>query len=295
VGAYPLSTIRRFEINASFVRYGFDYEVEQHFVDPRTGQVVGRRVEDLDESEPDATYFFSAAGAFVGDYSLFGFTSPIQGGRYRFQVAPMVGSENFVSVTGDYRRYLRFQPITLAFRGLHIGNYGADLDPSDDFGGAFTGQFTSVYMGYPYYPGFVRGYSFNSFEPGIECGVSENGSCPPLERLRGTRVALASAEVRVPLLGPGEVALLNFPYLPVEIGAFSDAGLAWTGRESPVFAFVTDRERLANSTDRFPVVSAGLTTRINVLGYLVLEFYYAYPFQRPEKGAHFGFQLAPGW
>ncbi|HEX7071390.1 MAG TPA: BamA/TamA family outer membrane protein, partial [Rhodothermales bacterium] len=148
---------------------------------------------------------------------------------------------------------------------------------------------------YPYYPGFVRGYSFNSFDPGLECGNTENSSCPTLERLRGTRVALASAEVRVPLLGPGEVALLNFPYLPVEFTAFTDAGLAWTGAEAPVLAFVTDRDRIANSTDRFPVVSAGLTTRINVLGYLVLEFYYAYPFQRPEKGAHFGFQLAPGW
>ncbi|HEX7069188.1 MAG TPA: peptidase S9, partial [Rhodothermales bacterium] len=32
VGAYPLSTIRRFEINASFVRYGFDYEVERFYI-----------------------------------------------------------------------------------------------------------------------------------------------------------------------------------------------------------------------------------------------------------------------
>jgi hypothetical protein len=43
------------------------------------------------------------------------------------------------------------------------------------------------------------------------------------------------------------------------------------------------------------VVSAGLSTRLNLLGYAVLEIYYAYPFQRPEKGWHFGFNLAPGW
>jgi len=28
---------------------------------------------------------------------------------------------------------------------------------------------------------------------------------------------------------------------------------------------------------------------------MVLEAYYAYPFQRPEKGPHFGFVLSPGW
>jgi hypothetical protein len=34
---------------------------------------------------------------------------------------------------------------------------------------------------------------------------------------------------------------------------------------------------------------------MNLFGYLVLETYYAYPFQRPEKGGHFGLQLNPGW
>ncbi len=294
VGAYPLSTVRRFEINGGFVRYGFDYEVEKNFVDPLTGAVIHRERESLDELEPDATYFFSAAAAYVGDYSLFGFTSPIQGGRYRFQVAPMVGSDQFVSVTADYRRYFNLRPLTFAVRGLHIGNYGAELNQTNDFGGAFTGQFTSLYLGYPYYQGFVRGYSFGSFET-VECGISTTSSCPAMERLRGTRLALTSLELRVPLLGPGEIALLDFPYLPVEFGAFTDAGIAWTGESGPVFEFVTDANELATRTDHIPVVSTGLTTRINVLGYLVLEFYYAYPFQRPEKGAHFGFQLMPGW
>ena len=116
-----------------------------------------------------------------------------------------------------------------------------------------------------------------------------------MERLRGTRLALASMELRIPVLGPGEIALLNFPYLPLEFGAFTDAGLAWTGESPPVLKFITDEQRLAQSSDHIPVVSSGLTTRINLLGYLVLEFYYAYPFQRPEKGAHFGFQISPGW
>jgi hypothetical protein len=90
--------------------------------------------------------------------------------------------------------------------------------------------------------------------------------------------------------------LINMPILPTEIAPFFDAGLAWWGSNaqsdflgSPRLAF--DR----NASDRVPVFSAGIAARMNILGYLVFEAYYAYPFQRPEKGAHFGFQIAPGW
>jgi len=68
-----------------------------------------------------------------------------------------------------------------------------------------------------------------------------------------------------------------------------DAGVAWTSESSPVWRF----ER--RSAERVPVFSTGVSARINILGYLVVEAYYAYPFQRPDKRAHFGFQLAPGW
>jgi hypothetical protein len=43
------------------------------------------------------------------------------------------------------------------------------------------------------------------------------------------------------------------------------------------------------------VFSAGVSARVNILGFMVFETYYAYPFQRPDKGGHFGFQIAPGW
>jgi hypothetical protein len=34
---------------------------------------------------------------------------------------------------------------------------------------------------------------------------------------------------------------------------------------------------------------------VNLFGFFIGEVYYALPFQRPEKGAHFGFVLSPGW
>ncbi|MFN2420964.1 MAG: hypothetical protein ABR527_06240, partial [Gemmatimonadota bacterium] len=68
-----------------------------------------------------------------------------------------------------------------------------------------------------------------------------------------------------------------------------DGGVAWTKDESPEFKF----ER--NSAERIPVFSVGASLRVNLFGALIGEFYYSYPFQRPEDAGHFGFQIAPGW
>ena len=102
-------------------------------------------------------------------------------------------------------------------------------------------------------------------------------------------VGVANLEVRLPVLGTERLGLLNFPYLPLDLVAFFDAGVAWTSEEPPVFRF-TDR-----TPDRIPVFSTGIGSRINILGLLIFQLYYAYPFQRPDRGWHFGFFLAPGW
>jgi hypothetical protein len=76
--------------------------------------------------------------------------------------------------------------------------------------------------------------------------------------------------------------------LPLEIAPFFDAGVAWTPDETPTLEFDArpmPRTRLQHRT----------LARMNILGYIILEAYYAYPFQRPDKGWHWGFQLAPGW
>ena len=46
---------------------------------------------------------------------------------------------------------------------------------------------------------------------------------------------------------------------------------------------------------RIPVFSTGISFRVNVLGYMILETYVAKPFQRPTKGHVWGVQIAPGW
>lgn len=283
---YPFSQTRRVEANAGFVRYGFDNEVEQYV---GSGFSFGRNRVDTDESlfftnvtEQKPFYFFQAGLAFVGDYSFNGFTSPISGGRYRVEIAPNIGSSTFVRGLFDYRQYLYAQPVTLAVRGLHIGSYGARS--SGDL-------FTTQYLGYSYYPAFVRGYNFQSFEAS-ECflpGMNFSGACPSMDRLRGTHVALSSVEIRLPLLGTEQLGLISFPYLPTELSLFADGGVAWTEDSPPIIKF----ERSGN--ERVPVFSAGASARVNILGYIVLESYYAFPFQRPDAGWQFGLRLAPGW
>ncbi len=285
MAAYPLSVTRRLEANVGLTRFGFDYEREVYVTRP--DGFVTRDRQNIEN--PDALYFATANVALVGDYSNFGFTSPVVGGRYRFQVGISQGSYNFFPVVADYRRYFHARPFTFALRGTHFGNYGIKLDSRTRYG--------QEYLFSSYYPTFVRGYGGRSFEDN-ECQATQVDSCPFItKRLIGSRIALASAEIRLPVLGTEQFGLINFPYLPTELSLFADAGLAWDGTEGETvrpFAFVTGDDA-RTTADRIPVTSVGISSRFNVLGYAVFEVFYAYPFQRPDKGAHFGFALAPGW
>ena len=279
VASYPFTTTRRLELTAGFTRYGFDYELEKFFF---TSFGVRREKTNLNSLEPDPEYFAQVGLAFVSDYSFFAFTSPVRGGRSRFEVTPFIGSMQYVRALVDFRRYFFLSPVTLAVRGMHIGNYGA-TDSDDRI-------FTREYLGYANGRGFIRGYSFSSFDDLGECTATAEGLCAEQERLLGTRIATASVELRIPLLGTSTFGLLNFPYLPTEISLFVDAGVAWTADDLPKLDFVT-----TPTPDRVPVFSTGISTRFNMFGYTVIEIFYAKPYQRPGKGAHFGFQIIPGW
>ncbi len=282
---YPFSTTKRIELAAGFTRYGFDREIERFTLDP-FGRIIN--IQRIDTTSLDPLGFFEGSIAYVGDNSYFGFTSPVVGRRYRFEVSPTIGTLKYYSLTADYRRYFRMAPFTLALRGLHFGRYGPDADGiSEDRNLRILSE---LFLGYE---SLVRGYDYNSFDFGRECPRpgSNTPGCPAYTRLFGERIGVASIELRIPLLGFREagLGLVNFPFLPTEISPFIDAGVAWTGEESPDFTFASRAE------GRIPVFSAGVSARVNLFGYFVFETYWAYPFQRPDKGGHFGFQLLPGW
>ena len=274
---YPFSQTRRVEFTASYNRYGYDNETMSFYYLPN-GQFLGEQRGDF--AAPPSLSFGLASIALVGDYSYFGFSSPVAGGRYRFEVSPAVGQITFTSLLGDYRRYFFAQPFTFAMRGLYYGRFGKDADDQSLISPLFLGQET-----------LIRGYDVNDFRV-EDCSAVTGGTgaeCPEFDRLLGSKIGVANFEIRFPLLGVREFGLINFPYLPTEIAPFFDAGVAWAKGDSPDFRFSR------NSLERVPVFSTGVSARMNVLGYLVLEAFYAYPFQRPERGGHFGFVLSPGW
>ncbi len=274
-GSYPLSTTQRFEVGVGGVRYGFGTNVRGPNDDA---------IEDALPPGPPNEVLGQVNLAYVKDVSDFGFTSPVRGGRYRVQVAPKVGTQSFLSVLTDLRRYVRARPFTFALQGVHMGNYGADRD---DF-------FADEYLGFSQNQGFIRGYSFNSFDDIEDCpiGPEENSACQnEFQHLIGTRMAKLSAEVRIPLLGAKPLSLLDFPYLPTQLALFTDAGLAWSEGDA-IELTPTDLNEASGAAT--PVISSGVSFRLNVLGSFILEPYWAYAFQR-NNPSFFGLRFQPGW
>jgi hypothetical protein len=284
---YPFSQTRRIEFSGSYNRYAYDNDGFSYFYLPN-GQFLGSERASFPDCgttvtatcNPPSLAFGQASVALVGDYSYFGFTSPVAGGRYRFEASPAIGQINFTSLLGDYRRYFFAQPVTFAFRGLYYGRFGKDADNRQKISPLYLGQET-----------LIRGYDANNFDPEECTPVSTTTTatgCAEVDRLLGSRLGVANFEMRFPLFGVREFGLINFPYLPTDIAPFFDAGVAWQKGDPVDFSFNR------NTSKRVPVFSTGISARMNILGYMVLEAYYAYPFQRPEKGAHCGFVLSPG-
>ncbi|MEM1118088.1 MAG: peptidase S9, partial [Bacteroidota bacterium] len=293
LASYPLNQSQRFEAQAGYRRFGYDLEFDEFVTDGVFVQFTGRReVEDFGQ---DALNLVEAGAAFVGDTSFQGFTSPIRGGRYRLGVDGTAGSLTFATLTADVRRYVmtrpsflpRRVPVTLAGRVTHFGRYGADSE---------SGRLQPLYLGFGQ---FVRGYTAGSFD-------TNDAFVGFQDRLLGSRIALASAEVRMPLLGVPQLGLLSFPYLPTELVFFADAGFAWG--QVPYFLFLNqdgEEEALTYGNafgDQTPIFSAGVSARVNLLGALILEPYYALPFSRweldgdlPRGRGVFGLNIVPGW
>jgi hypothetical protein len=275
---YPLSTTRRIELNPGITRYSYDSEVQEIPI-TTSGQAIGElRRRSASEFDADPVNVGQLGVAYVGDNSFGGYVSPIAGQRYRFEITPTLGTLSYQTALVDYRRYLFARPVTLAVRGTHFGRYGKDSnDP----------------LLYPLYLGqgtLVRGYEYNSVVDECSRTANVSGTCNIYSRLVGSRVALASAELRIPLVGSERLGLIRSNLIPIEIAPFVDAGVAWSANDTPKLRF--DR---TNTLDRIPVVSTGLTLRTNLLGFAIFEAYYAYPFQRPNETGHWGFNLAPGW
>src|SRR3546814_835071 len=152
-----------------------------------------------------------------------------------------------------------------------------------------------LFLGYPH---LIRGYESASFRNSQDSRFGFNS-------LMGTRIAVVNLEIRLPFTGPEKLAVIRSGMLFSDLNLFFDAGLAWNS-DSKVAFRSTPRliETRPNPQpgqpdievyERIPAMSAGVSLRVNLFGAMILEPYYAFPFQRSDvKFGTFGLNFAPG-
>ena len=301
---YPFSSTKRLEISGNVTHYAFDSQIFRDIFDA-VGDLVDEQQTTFNTGYRPV-WFAEPSVALVTDNSFDAFTSPVEGGRSRIQYTLTTGSVTYSTALADFRKYFFARPFTFAVRGLSLGRYGNGAEDRNTTWPIYLGDET-----------LLRGYGYNSFSSS-ECvvqGASQQASqtgCPVFDRLFGSKVAVANAELRIPLFGVEGFGLLNFPYLPTEVAPFFDAGVSYTNSQTPDWRVTSAANTIPNCgssttialdatqslypcADRIPVFSTGVSFRFNLMGYAILEAYLAHPFQRPQKNWIWGFQLAPGW
>jgi hypothetical protein len=272
--SYPFSQVQRVEFQAGFTNISFDRELHTRAFSLLTGdQIVDDNV-DLPAGE--ALNLGVASAALVYDNSFFGATSPIFGQRYRLELTPTIGSLSYIGGLVDFRKYfMPVRPFTFATRLMHYGRYGKDGEDS---------RLQPLFLGFP---GLVRGYSFGSFDA-TECNPPPDNpnACPVFDQLLGSRIIVANAELRFPLLGALGIGSGYYGAFPLEFAVFGDGGLAWDTQNDP---------SIFGSGSRDPVFSAGAGLRINLLGFAIAEIDLVHPFDRPNKDWVWQFELQPGF
>lgn len=273
---YPFSTTLRLEggINGTYRSFRQD-QYDEYF--DQFSQFIyeeRNRVETGDQIDLNQFYTIekgtgaSANIALVGDNSYFGLTSPLAGYRYRLSVERAIGNNDYTGILADYRRYFWLRPVSLAVRGtsyLRFENQSNTLFPF------YIGQM-----------GFVRGYGSvfgdNIQEMGLNFG-----------QLIGSKMGIASFEVRLPFIGPRQLALIGSNTFFADLALFVDSGVAFDSFDS------FDGGPEQNPATKPAIVSsAGVAMRVNLFGALILEPYIAWPLR--ENGVRsFGLNFIPGW
>lgn len=294
--AYPFSTFRRVELGVAGVHMKRDFLYRGYFY--HTGEPIqhDERIGSMKYLQPTA--------ALVFDNSIFGWTGPIVGRRYRMQVSQTAGDFQFTEGLLDFRNYINIKTrFVLAARFIAITRRGPD---SDRF---------PMFWGGPY---LLRGYDGGSFNvESRECvesrrwGEEESLSpCPVRDQLIGSSGALMNLEFRMPIVEELQIGFLgNFP--PMDLVAFFDGGVAWANHvctsqtsawdpercppeDQRKVTLVWDRKASDPYLVREPLFSYGLGLRLNVF-YTVLRLDYSIPLNRPDDRGRFSLSIGPSF
>ncbi|MFB6368601.1 MAG: hypothetical protein ABEJ00_03215, partial [Gemmatimonadota bacterium] len=126
---YPFSRVQRVELSAGVEQTDFELETDRLGFSASGEKVLDNTIEApacgdslsfrRSFCEPAITNQVRGRAALVYDNSIAGPTGPILGQRYRFEVAPRLGTLDYTAATADYRRYwMPVRPVTLAGRLL---------------------------------------------------------------------------------------------------------------------------------------------------------------------------------
>ena len=292
--SYPFSKITRMEFGTGVSHYSYRIDRYSTYYDQNSFYPIYQDKRKISTAEyqgynlvPYTIYQVNTA--LVGDNSYSGVASPLNGYRYRIGVEQYFGTYQYTAPTVDLRRYVRVKPVTFAGRLYGYGRLG-DVNQQNLY---------PIFIGYPY---LIRGYEANSF-------YNNNGSANPsangftIDQLIGNRIAVANFEVRLPFTGPKKLSAIPSKFLFSELNLFFDAGLAWNKGDKVDLTKKAPSSSSYNPTTgqttfdvRVPALSAGISARVNVFGYFVLEPYLAFPFNRTDVSKPvFGLAFAPGW
>ena len=283
IGAYPLNRFTRFEFGGSFSSvnrstqsYTEGYRADGAYLGYEPGPITNQ----------SGINYAAPYVAWVSDNTLFGYTGPIAGRRYRFQIEPTIGQYRWIEYQADYRRYfpILFNFLTLAARAQTSISVGRD---------------ETVLQKYIGRNEFVRGYDREQYGRG-GCNVIPGTVQTPEDRagcsavaLLGSRVAFVNAELRFPLVRRFDLGLLPISLPPVDGLVFYDAGLAWSSGQKVVSSYSSSSDV---AMTRAPLRSYGAGIRLNLFGFALLRWDYAIALDRPGgKKGYWSWTLGPSF
>jgi Tol biopolymer transport system component len=272
---YPVSRFQRIETGMRFANVDDAILKINEPYNPATGFATEDPFLETDNL-PGVTYGQPSL-ALVFDNSLFGYVGPFYGRRYRLEVAQTFGGWNFSQVTADYRRYDRILgPIVFATRALYFGRIGTDAREFRIYAGSTD---------------LIRGNTSGSYRRNECLGASDAGAetgCAELDRLVGTQVGVASAELRFPILNQSFGVPAGIP--PLEGAIFYDIGLAWDNLSTIRW---NRREGDDPINVRTPLQTIGFSVRTNLFGFAVARVDYSIPQNRRAVKGLWTFSLGP--
>ncbi|GAB4285885.1 MAG: hypothetical protein Kow0098_00400 [Ignavibacteriaceae bacterium] len=248
--SYPLNKFYRFDGGLSWLN------------------VSSENLDNPSEEAEKVSYLIPSV-SFVHDNVLWGFTAPIDGTRYRFDVFgnPGIGQSkySFYSVLGDYRTYFMFSA-DYSFALRFAGGFSDGNNPQRFFIGGTENWINRTFATVDVPLESASDFAF------LTAGLPLRGF-NYAEQI-GTRYGLLNAELRFPLIKYLLTGALPILFSNVVGVAFLDMGTAWNDNEKlKLFGKNESGKLITNDL----LIGTGFGARIYFL-YFLLRFDVAWPY-----------------